>query len=42
MVSHFSTAIMCLGVDMFDFTHNSQAKWIAVVSDLDQVKFSDV
>lgn len=42
MVSHFSTAIMCLGVDMFDFTHNSQAKWIAIESNLDQVKIFDV
>lgn len=34
MVSYFSTAITCLGVDMFDFIHNSQAKWIAIVSNL--------
>ena len=34
IVSHFSTAITCLGVDMFDFIHNSQAEWIAIVSNL--------
>ena len=42
MVSHFSTAIICLGVYMFDFTLKSQAEWIAIVSNLDQLKFFDL